>query len=63
MAGKWLQAARERMEAKGTVGKFGKATPKKISKGLKAGGTKKKEAVFAAMAKRHFKPLPKGEHV
>ena len=47
MAKKWLQAARERMEAKGTVGKFGKATPKKIARAKKAGGVRKKEAIFA----------------
>ena len=44
---KWIQAARERMEAKGTVGKFGKATKKKIKAGKKKGSVAKKEAVFA----------------
>ena len=43
----WMQAARERMKEKGTEGKFGKATEKKIAAGKRAGGVKKKEAVFA----------------
>jgi hypothetical protein len=38
MAGKWIQSAREKMEKKGTVGAFGKATPSKIAAGKKAGG-------------------------
>ena len=45
--GKWIQAATERMKEKGTVGKFGKATGKKIAAGKRAGGVRKKEAVFA----------------
>ena len=45
--GKWIQGAREEMERKGTVGKFGKATRSKIAAGKRAGGVKKKEAVFA----------------
>jgi hypothetical protein len=48
----WIQAARKRMEEKGTVGKFGKATGKKIAAGKRAGGVKKKEAVFAQNMKR-----------
>lgn len=52
MAKHWIQDATEKMKAKGTVGKFGKATPKKIAAGKKAGGVKEKEAVFASnMAK------------
>jgi hypothetical protein len=50
--GKWIQGARERMEAKGTVGKFGKATPKKIAAAKKKGGEAKKEAVFAQNMKK-----------
>jgi hypothetical protein len=57
--GSSLAEARERMEEKGTVGAFGKATSKKIAKGKRAGGVQKKRAIFAEMAKRHFKPLPK----
>jgi hypothetical protein len=57
MAEKFLQKARERMEEKGTVGKFGKATKKKVAAGMKAGGVREKEANFARMAKRHWKPL------
>lgn len=47
MADKWIQKADDEMEAKGTKGKFGKATSKKVASGIKAGGVKKKEAVFA----------------
>lgn len=43
----FIQKATARMKRKGTVGKFGKATTKKIAAGKKAGGIKKKEAVFA----------------
>ena len=46
--GKWLQAARARMEKKGTVGAFGPATAKNIARGKRAGGLEKKRAVFAA---------------
>lgn len=48
----WIQAARERMEEKGTVGKFGKATKKKVSSAMKKGGIAKKRAVFARNMKR-----------
>jgi hypothetical protein len=56
---KWLQAARQRMEEKGSLGSFGKATAKKIAAGKRKGGVQKKKAIFAMMAKRHFKPLAK----
>lgn len=46
--GLWIQKAREGMEKKGTVGAFGKATPKKIAAAKKRGGLAKKRAVFAA---------------
>jgi hypothetical protein len=49
---KWLQEATEKMKKKGTIGKFGKATPKKIAAGKRAGGVKKKEAIFAQNAKK-----------
>lgn len=49
---KFLQEARERMEEKGTVGKFGKATKKKIAAGKRKGGVAKKEAVFAENMKK-----------
>ena len=55
--GKWLQAARERMEEKGSVGSFGKATSSKIKRGMSKGGVAAKKANFARMAKRHFRPL------
>jgi hypothetical protein len=44
---KWIQAAEEKMEEKGTKGAFGKATSKKIATGKKEGGLQKKRAVFA----------------
>jgi hypothetical protein len=60
MADKWIQGAREEMERKGTVGKFGKATPGKIAAAKKKGGKAEKRAVFAQnmkriAAKRHHK--------
>lgn len=56
--GKWIQAAEEKMEKKGTAGKFGKATAKKIATARKKGGIEAKRANFAAnmkkiAAKRH----------
>lgn len=59
MADKWIQSADEEMSAKGTKGKFGKATPKKIKAGIKAGGVKKKEAVFASNMKKIAKKRKK----
>lgn len=47
MAEHWIQKATDSMKRRGTIGKFGKATPKKIAAGKKAGGLKEKEAVFA----------------
>ena len=43
----FLAKARESMEERGTVGSFGKATPKKIKAGLKKGGAMAKKAGFA----------------
>jgi hypothetical protein len=48
----WMEKASAKMKEKGTVGKFGKATSKKIAAGKKAGGVKKKEAIFAQNAKK-----------
>lgn len=45
--GKWIQGATEKMKEKGTLGSFGKATEKKISRDKKLGGKMKKKAVFA----------------
>lgn len=50
--GKWIQAASERMEEKGTKGKFGKATSKKIAAGKAKGGVEEKRAVFAENMKK-----------
>lgn len=52
MSGNFIQEARERMESKGTVGKFGRATPAKIAAGKREGGVRKKEAVFAENMKK-----------
>lgn len=52
MAGKWIQSATAEMEKKGTVGAFGKATPKKIANAKKEGGLEKKRAVFAQNMKK-----------
>jgi hypothetical protein len=49
---KWIQAAREKMEEKGSVGSFGKATPSKIAAAKKKGGVEEKKAVFAANMKK-----------
>lgn len=52
MPDNWMEEAAERMKRKGTVGAFGKATPKKIAAGKRAGGLQAKRAVFAQNAKR-----------
>lgn len=56
MAGKWIQAATERMKEKGTLGSFGKATGKKIANAKKHGGLQKKRAIFA----ENMKHISKG---
>lgn len=43
----WIGKATEKMKEKGTLGKFGKATPKKIAAAKKKGGIQEKRAVFA----------------
>ena len=50
--GKWIQGATAKMAKKGTLGKFGKATSKKIASGKKKGGLAKKRAVFAQNMKK-----------
>jgi hypothetical protein len=52
MAEQWIQKASDRMKKKGTVGAFGKATPKKIQAAKKKGGVEEKRAVFAQNMKR-----------
>lgn len=52
MAKKWIQKATAKMKKKGTLGKFGKATPKKIAAAKKKGGLAKKRAVFAQNMKK-----------
>lgn len=48
----WIGDATDRMKAKGTLGSFGKATPKKIAAAKRAGGKRAKKAVFAQNMKR-----------
>lgn len=43
----FLAKARASMERRGTVGSYGKASPKKISRDLKKGGAIAKKAGFA----------------
>lgn len=43
----WIGKATAKMEKKGTVGAFGKATPSKIAHAKSEGGIEKKRAVFA----------------
>jgi hypothetical protein len=52
MMAKWIQHATEKMKAKGTLGKFGKATPKKIAAAKKKGGKAEKRAIFAQNMKK-----------
>lgn len=52
MAKKWIQKAVSKMKKKGTLGKFGKATNKKIKAGLKKGGKAAKRAAFAKAMKK-----------
>ncbi|MDE2097365.1 MAG: hypothetical protein KGL39_08990 [Patescibacteria group bacterium] len=66
-----LSKASERMKEEGTVGKFtdraggkakiGKQIAKDLKPGSKASATAKKEANFARMARRGWKPLKKNE--
>ncbi len=49
---KWIQSATAKMERKGTLGKFGRATSSKIAAGKAAGGLQAKRAVFAENMKR-----------
>jgi len=53
--GHWMEHAAAKMKEKGTVGSFGKATPKKIKAGLAKGGKQAKKAAFAkaAMKAKH----------
>lgn len=48
----WMEKAAAKMKKKGTVGSFGKATPKKIAAAKKEGGAMKKKAIFAQNAKK-----------
>ena len=49
---KWMEHAAEKMKEKGTLGSFGKATPKKIAAAKKEGGKMAKKAIFAQNAKK-----------
>jgi len=61
---KWVQKSVERMKEKGTIGAFGKATPKKIARAKKHGGLEKKRAVWAENLKksRNKKKRKSGRH-
>jgi len=59
--GSWLQSARESMERRGTVGKFGRATQKKIRAGLAKGGIQAKRAQFAENMKRLAQRRKRGQ--
>ena len=48
----WIGKATARMKRRGTIGKFGKATTKKIAAGKRRGGKAAKRAVFAQNMKR-----------
>lgn len=48
----FIQKATDRMKKKGTLGSFGKATPKKIARAKKMGGKMKKKAIFAQSMKK-----------
>ena len=48
----WIHEATAKMKQKGTLGKFGKATVKKIAKAKKRGGKWKKRAIFAENMKK-----------
>lgn len=48
----WIQSATDKMEKKGTLGSFGKATPSKIAAAKKEGGKMEKKAIFASNMKK-----------
>lgn len=52
MAKQWIQSATDKMKKKGTLGSFGKATPKKIKAAKAEGGKEEKKAVFAQNMKK-----------
>ena len=59
MAKHWIQKATAKMKEKGTLGSFGKATPKKIARAEKEGGKMAKKAQFAENMK-HIAERKKG---
>lgn len=48
----WIQKATAKMKKKGTLGSFGKATPKKIAAAKAKGGKAEKKAIFAQNVKK-----------
>jgi hypothetical protein len=60
MAKHWIQSATAKMKKKGTLGKFGKATPKKIAAAKKKGGKAEKRAVFASNMKKIARARKRG---
>ncbi len=49
---RWIQDAVAKMQKKGTLGSFGKATPGKIAAAKKQGGAMAKKAIFAQNMKK-----------
>ncbi len=49
---KWIQAARKKMERKGTVGSYGSHSEKQERKDIRKGGKLGKKAQFALNMKR-----------
>ncbi len=57
MAGDWIGKATAKMKSKGTLGSFGKATPRKIASAKREGGKMEKKAQFA----QNMKSIAKGK--
>lgn len=45
--GHWMERATAKMKERGTLGSYGKASPKKISRDIKKGGKIERKALFA----------------
>jgi len=60
MAEHFIQKATESMKRRGTLGSFGKATPKKIARAKKEGGKMEKKAQFAENMKKIAAERKKG---
>lgn len=49
---KWIQAARESMKRRGTVGSYGHHSPAQMKRDIRAGGKRGKKARFALNMRR-----------